>query len=122
MVLVYRIQNYIGEGVYTKNGDYAYDKAADDERDHSANSNRPGPNDEILLNKTISRDEYCGFSDLGQLLEWFDNKNGRCALHDHNFIVAIYECSEKYCRFGQFQMVFEMEKAVMVGSYDLRGI
>lgn len=125
-MLVYRIENSTGQGVFTGTGVDAYVAKVNSD----TNNNVPGVDqtypyshpspckDEGIGEEFANGYHNCAFKDTEQLLLWFPYAPGRKAMMGRpNCSLVVYETDDYIC--GSRQVVFVKSKAKKVGILDL---
>lgn len=118
-MLVYRIENELGQGPFTS---YSADEY-DNHKDGRSNSARrpPGPHSEYWgkhqprcdLGWTCSNARY-GFRSINQLKKWFTSARGRRAMEADGSFITVLEVDQMDCWLGKWQLVFHKDRATKV--------
>jgi len=114
-MLVYRIENAQGFGPYRQ--EPYHNDMVSNFNPHSVNmwdferqQPRPIPRNDGIEN--MQEDEFCGFSSLDDLIQWFDSLIPQLEFYD--YCVSIYKVKKRFVRFGKRQVVFQRAKALLV--------
>ena len=84
----------------------------------SLDGKHPTPGEDDVL-RWIAPHERCGFTDVGNLLRWFEPK-WRPVLIAHGFCVYVYEVPRHALRVGECgQVVFDSAAALLMRIIDL---
>jgi hypothetical protein len=62
----------------------------------------------------------CGCVNLTQLEQWFQCPNGREVMAAHGYVGKVYDVDREDVYFGAHQVVFPIDEAEAVGSFDLK--
>lgn len=118
-MLVYRIENELGQGPFTTYAAYVYD----DNKHPRAHSSRnpPGPYSEDWgkhkprcdLGLTCSYGRF-GFRSINQLQKWFSSVRGRRAMEEDGSFISVFEVDQMDCWLGKWQLVFHKDRATKV--------
>jgi hypothetical protein len=126
-MLVYRIENAAGEGVYRAKGwTFGVYYTADSSR-------HPLPHDDSALMRAIPSDylhwdgrlRACliyGFSSLDQLRCWFYADEWRKVMHENGFSVSVYSGFDSDIYAGDTQAVFIKDNCLLVSKFSLLDI
>jgi len=114
---VYRVEHKVsGQGPYTYYDEkykWGFDIDIRNKEKH------PDPYSDNLSRFTY--DELFGFKCMKTMKKWF-NKKSRKYLHQHSFILQVFEVDKEYVRIGDHQITFYPEYAQRVDQIDLLSI
>lgn len=71
------------------------------------------------LNPQIASEYLFGFADEAQMREWVHYPEVMATLASYGYVLAEYECAERYVRKGAKQVVFNTHRAKRVGTRPL---
>lgn len=96
----YRVEHVsTRRGPYTS-GNYRLIGALEDRHGWASEDTHPNPRCDEGLG-SIAMDEFCGFSSIAQMTEWFDGFAG--ALAAHGFVIRVYDLPADQVRVGARQ-------------------
>jgi hypothetical protein len=123
-MLVYRVENKYLKGPYTS---YSNRHFSQTELFNFCGERHPNPfNDEGICDFWCGNSRrlsfYFGFKSIEDLKDWFFMDEAIDALYKDDFHVIVYNLDKRRVIFGSKQVIFEKEKATIVGGFDLRFI
>lgn len=119
-ILLYRIENEEGQGVYTtfeeKGNKSIWFKVSKLNVD---NNMQPPPYNSILNYNENKRELFFAFSSLEQLRNWFYDDYWLLQFEELGFKLVVYKTQLKYCKRDVHQAVFEKERASKLAKISL---
>jgi hypothetical protein len=104
-VKVFRVETLDGYGPYQSATLQRFQRnILQDMHEYHCSTDHPCPQVDPLLN-SIDDDEYCGFSNMGALRDWFDGFGQD--LDEAEFIVSVYQVPVSDVRVGTQQSLFK---------------
>lgn len=81
------------------------------------NGTHPTPEEDPGL-RFIQKMEYCGFSSMEKLRDWFNEKM-RAILMNADFVIRQYEIPSEFVRRGVYQDLAIITKAISVKTFEI---